>query len=253
MKIKIITQARVGSTRLPAKVLRKVGGFNTLLELHLWRLKKSKYFESIIVATTNEYGAEKIIDVCESIGVSYYQGSTEDVLDRFYKASVNYNPDYIVRLTSDCPLIDYKLLDQIVDECLIGKFDYCSNTLIEDFPDGQDIEVIKFSALRSAWQNAKLKSEREHVTSYIIKNSNIKGGSLFSSRDISSPVDCKGIRMTVDEEEDIECIETLISELGPDSSWREFASFIIKNPDKFSNQTIRRNEGYYKSLRNDML
>ena len=118
MKIVIVTQARVGSTRLPEKVLKKVDDKHTLLSLHLERLKKSKLASSIVVATTNEKGAEKIISIAKEASIKSYQGSVDDVLDRFYQAVVPENPDYVVRVTSDCPLIDAELLDRTINKAI---------------------------------------------------------------------------------------------------------------------------------------
>ncbi|MGY8923627.1 MAG: cytidylyltransferase domain-containing protein, partial [Flavobacteriales bacterium] len=146
----IITQARIGSTRLPSKVLKEIEG-KSLLQIHLERLKKSTYGNNIVVATTFEDGVEKIIKIAKSVEVDYYQGDTNDVLDRFYNAAKGKNPDYIVRVTSDCPLLDPVLMDEIIQIAVVNDLDYTTNTLIEAFPDGQDVEVIKWSALEKSW------------------------------------------------------------------------------------------------------
>ena len=132
-KIIIITQARVGSSRLPSKVLLPLAG-DTLLGIHLKRLKKSKLASSVVVATTFEEKADQIVSIAKQNGVKYFQGSTENVLDRFYQAVKSDKPDYIVRVTSDCPLIDGALLDSIINMAIKNKIDYCSNTLIEAYP-----------------------------------------------------------------------------------------------------------------------
>ena len=98
-----------------------------------------------------------------------FRGDEDDVLDRFYQGAKIHNPDYVVRLTSDCPLIDPVLIDEIIEAAISSDVDYCSNTLIESYPDGQDIEVFTFSALKKAWKESVLKSEREHVTPYMKK------------------------------------------------------------------------------------
>ena len=174
MKIIAITQARVGSSRLPAKILKKFNN-KTFLEIHLERVLKSKYINKLIVATTSLESEKPIIQICEKLGISFYKGSEDDVLDRFYKAIEFEDVDYVVRLTSDCPLIDPKLIDEIIKRGLDKKVDYISNTLTEDFPDGQDVELIKFETLERAWKESSLKSDREHVTPYIRRNSTFYG------------------------------------------------------------------------------
>ena len=194
MNVILITQARVGSTRLPNKVLKKING-KTLLEIHIERIKKSKLIDKIIIATTTKKNDNIICDIAIKSGVFYFKGSENDVLDRFYQAVKNYKPNFIVRLTSDCPLIDPVLIDNVVQNAINLNLDYYSNTLLECFPDGQDIEVIKFNSLKTAWQNAKLKSEREHVTPYIRKNSSFFGGKLFKSDTYKLNEDYKDIRL----------------------------------------------------------
>ena len=182
MKIVIVTQARIGSSRLPGKVLKKVDDKHTLLSLHLERLKKSKLASSFVVATTKEEGAEEIITIAKAANMKSYQGSVDDVLDRFYQAVATENPDYVVRVTSDCPLIDAELLDKAIDKAVTEQLDYLM--LDENFPNGIDVEVISFKSLKEAWKNAKLPSEREHVTPYVRNNSTIKGKKILTQQRI---------------------------------------------------------------------
>ena len=249
-KIILITQARIGSTRFPGKVLKSLGS-STILGIHLQRLKKSKLLDHIIVATTWELGSEEIVSISKKEKVNFFKGSTNDVLDRFYKAAKPFFPDFVVRVTSDCPLIDPKLLDSIIKKTIDKDLDYCSNVLDDSYPDGQDVEVFKFSVLKEAWLNSNLKSEREHVTPYIIKNTDFKGGNLYRSLNYNINSKFSHIRMTVDEEEDLKTIRCLINELGINNDWLVYAKYILENPKMFKNQKIVRNEGYYKSLKND--
>ena len=238
----IITQARIGSTRLPSKVLKKIKG-KSLLQVHLERLKKSQYGDNVIVATTFEDGVDKIIRIANSLNVDYYQGDTNDVLDRFYNAAKGKNPDYIVRVTSDCPLLDPILMDEIIQLAVDNNLDYTSNTLVEAYPDGQDVEVIKWSALEKSWIETTLKYDREHVTPYVRENSSFFGKVLFTSKNFESLVNYNGVRMTVDESKDFDAIKTLITNLGIDKNWKVYTDFILNNPRFFYNQKIRRNEG----------
>lgn len=247
MKILTITQARSGSSRLPNKVLKKVNG-KTLLGIHIQRAKKSKLSNEFIVATTDKNNDDELAEKVKSLEVKCYRGSENDVLDRFYQAAKRETPDYVVRLTSDCPLIDPNIIDAVIVHSLVNDLDYCSNVLSASFPDGMDVEVFKFSALKKAWEKAKLSSEREHVTPYIWKNSSYKGGSLFTSDNYSSLHCFEQIRLTVDEQKDFEVIESIINQLGDDKDWLTYSNYYIDSPLKEVNSNIKRNEGYGKSI-----
>lgn len=251
VKTIVITQARVGSSRFPEKVLQPLGE-STLLGVHLQRLKQAKRVSQIIVATTFEEKSGEILEIARQENLPAFQGSTTDVLDRFYQAAVAHQPDYVVRVTSDCPLIDPQLLDEVINMVQSHDVDYGSNILIEHFPDGQDIEVFRFNALERAWKEAKLSSEREHVTPYIIKNSDIRGGTLFRAINYGAPANYNHIRMTVDEPSDLDTIQYLIAKLGQDRPWLEYTNYILEHQNVFGNQDILRNEGYLKSIQNDI-
>lgn len=251
LKIVLITQARLGSTRLPGKVLKEINGVS-LLQTHLLRLNNCKRVSEIIVATTLNENDLIIFDKARQWGFCSTRGSESDVLDRFYQSVKDKKVDWIVRVTSDCPLIDPKLVDNIIDFTIEKNIDYCSNTLIENFPDGQDIEVFKFNALKCAWKNAKLLSEREHVTPFIRNNSDFNSGNLFTALNYSCDYNFSKIRMTVDENKDFELITLLINNLGSDKTWLEYTNYIIKNDLSKINNKITRNEGLLKSLKKDL-
>jgi spore coat polysaccharide biosynthesis protein SpsF (cytidylyltransferase family) len=250
IKTVLITQARTGSTRLPGKVLMEINQ-TPLLKIHLDRLKKSKKVDKIIVATTICEEDNIIEELATEWGYEVFRGSENDVLDRFYQAVKNAKPLWVVRVTSDCPLIDPVLIDKIIEVTQAENKDYGSNVIDETFPDGQDVEVFKFSALESAWQNAKKKSEREHVTPYIKNNSNLKGENIFSSISHKNNTDYSKIRITVDEPNDFELINKVITELGFNKSWLEYTEYIINNKLIEINDKIIRNEAYLKSLLKD--
>lgn len=251
MNILAITQARYGSSRLPAKILKEVSG-KSLLEIHLERILKSKMITKLKVATTIEDGADIIVDIANRLNVESYKGSIDDVLQRFYETARPESPDYVVRLTSDCPLIDPDVIDKVINVCIETGSDYVSNGLFPTYPDGMDVEVFKYSALERACNEAKLKSDREHVTPYIWRNSTFKGGQLFNSVNVENPVDYSKSRITVDTLEDFLLVKSLIENLGIEKSFVEYADFINdhKNIKELNNQYIR-NEGYDKSLMND--
>ena len=252
MEIKtiLITQARTGSTRFPAKILKKVNG-KSLLKIHLERLNKCLKVDEIIVATTVNSEDEIIYNNVLKWGFKAFRGSELNVLDRFYQSLKNKKPDLVVRVTSDCPLLDPELVDSVVNFAQNNSYDYVSNVLLEHYPDGQDVEVFKFSALKKAWENAKLKSELEHVTPYIRNNSDFNGGNLFTAINYPCNSDFSEIRMTVDEIRDLDLIKVLIKDLGTDKTWLEYTNHIIKNDLNKINNSIIRNEGLLKSLKND--
>ena len=245
MKIIAITQARTGSTRFPNKIMNKIGD-RTLLSIHVDRIKKAKKINSIIIATTNKKNDNSIKYHADKLNVNCYRGDEDDVLDRFYQAAKIHNPDYVVRLTSDCPLIDPVLIDEIIELAISSDVDYCSNTLIESYPDGQDIEVFTFNALKKAWKESVLKSEREHVTPYMKKN--------FKSINIhSNNMEFNKVRMTVDEPNDFKVISRLIDELGIGNSWINYTNLYLNDPTISSlNSSIIRNEGYLKSINKEI-
>jgi len=251
MEVLAITQSRSGSTRLPNKVLKAING-STLLKIHLDRIQQSSKIDELIVATTVDKLDIKIVEIAKKNRLPFYQGSIENVLDRFYQAAKEFEPKWVVRLTSDCPLIDAKLIDSLIEYAVEKDVDYCSNTLKPTFPDGMDVEVFKFFALEKAWREAKLDSEKEHVTPYIHKNSTFNGLDLFTSCNYESDKDFSNVRLTVDEPEDFEVVEKIINQLGLDKDWKEYANFYLANKEiNELNSTSKRNEGYNKSLRED--
>lgn len=246
----LITQARTGSSRLPGKVLQKVNG-KELLRIHLERLKQCQKIDEIVVATTVEPEDMKIVSLVEQMEIKYYRGSQDDVLDRFYQAiqSLEEKPDWVVRVTSDCPLLDPALVDKVIVFAQESDVDYVSTD--ERFPDGQDVEVFRISALESSWKEATKKSEREHVTPYIRTHSNLQGESLFKVKAFRGEKNFENLRMTVDEPQDFELVKRLIEDLGTDCDWTTYINHIIKNDLFKINGNVLRNEGYKKSLKED--
>ena len=251
LKTVLVTQARLGSTRLPGKVLMKVNG-KSLLQIHLNRLKKASKIDKVIVATTVNEDDAIIYNKTLKWGFNAFRGSELNVLDRFYQAVKNEDANWIVRVTSDCPLLDPKLVDDVITYAQNHDYDYVSNGIIEHFPDGQDVEVFKFSTLKTAWKNAKLASEQEHVTPYIRNNANGKGANLFCSVNYPCEQDYSRIRMTVDEPRDFDLIEYLIQKLGTKKTWQAYTNYMIENDLMAMNDQIIRNEGLLKSLKNDL-
>lgn len=251
MKILAITQARIGSTRLPEKILKTINGVS-LLEMHLKRIQQSKLITKLKVATTTEHDADKIVDISSKLGIEVHKGSINNVLDRFYQTALPEMPDWVVRLTSDCPLIDPIEIDRVIQYAISRDLDYVSNTLKPTFPDGIDAEIFKFSALERAVKEAKLTSELEHVTPYIWKNSSYMGGNVFKSDCVVNDVDYSDVRLTVDTLEDFMVIEKLIELLGNDKPWIDYVKALqAHNEIKEINRHFTRNEGYEKSINSD--
>lgn len=248
-----IIQARMGSSRLPGKIFMNFCGKPDIYHVYT-RLRQSKKVEKIIVATTNDEKDDKVEIFCKENGISYFRGSESDVLDRFYKCSKYFGikkTDIIVRITADCPLLDFELVDKLLVFFEKKDFDYVSNVEIPTYPDGLDIEVFKFESLEKAWIEAKKSSEREHVTPYIRENKNVfRIGSYENKNDLS------GYRWTLDEIEDYELINKIYEHLYRENEFfltSDILKLLEENPDfKKINDKYIRNEGYVKSLKNDI-
>ena len=203
MKILGIIQARIGSTRLPNKVLLDLEG-KSVLEHVILRLSRSKLISEVVVATTIKKQDLAIVRLCANRDFSVFCGSENDVLDRFYQVAKLFEPDHIVRITADCPLMDREIIDKVIQKHLAEDTDYTANILEATFPDGEDVEVFKFKTLIKAWRNASLSSEREHVTPYIRKHQELfKQANLVSLENLSTK------RWTLDNKEDYEFIREI--------------------------------------------
>ncbi|MBE6184824.1 acylneuraminate cytidylyltransferase [Bacillus ginsengihumi] len=209
MKIAAIIQARMGSTRLPGKVLKKVLD-KPLLEYQIERIQKATLVDEIIIATTVEERDTPIVALCEQMGVLSYRGSEHDVLSRYFEAAQAFNVDVIVRLTSDCPLIDPVIIDKVIAQFLKQQphVDYVSNTLKRTYPRGLDTEVFSFNALKEAANNAQLPRDREHVTSYFYTNPTI-----FTLENIEHDQNYSHYRWTVDTPEDFTLVTHILTEM----------------------------------------
>lgn len=243
----IIIQARVGSSRLPAKVLEPLGD-STVLGVLLERLKRVELADQIIVATTQEEGAEAIVRIAEAAGVGVYQGSTNDVLTRFYGAAVkggldDAQLDYVVRVTADCPLLDPAVVDRALALAYKEELSYVSNDLNTMlYPVGQDVEVIDSIALCMSHQDTTSLRDREHVTPFIIRNSKLKGGDVFEAAHLDPEEGDRyaGVRMTLDYPQDLIALQHLADKLGVEASWQSYAEYILTHPEEFENQSIPR-------------
>jgi spore coat polysaccharide biosynthesis protein SpsF len=229
MKTVAIVQARMGSTRLPGKVLQDLAG-EPMLARVVNRTCRAKTLQEVVIATTTNTVDDVIVKLCEARGWSWFRGSEEDVLDRYYRAAKKYQADFIVRITSDCPLIDPEVIDQVVQEFLERQpeVDYASNTWPRrTFPRGLDTEVMRMDVLERAWREDRNPAWREHVTPYIYRNPN-----RFRIHNVVSPVDYSAMRWTVDTQEDLAFVRQIYNYFGHDRfSWREVLKVLEEHPE----------------------
>lgn len=227
MNIVAIVQARIGSTRLPGKALRDIGG-RTMLARVVRRARRSRLVDEVVVATTIEPGDKAIVDECELLGVPSFRGSEQDVLDRYYRASRAFSADSIVRITSDCPLIDPEVVDKVVQAFLDEGPDYASNTLVSTYPRGLDVEVFSMDALEKAGAEASKDYQHVHVTPYIYQNPG-----LFRLLSVTGDEDYSCYRWTVDTKEDLDLVRAIYGKLGRDDdfSWKDVLKLLEKEPD----------------------
>jgi len=227
MKADIIVQARTGSMRLPRKVLRTVLG-KSMLEHLIIRLRRTKMVDNIIIATTESKEDTAIVEIAGNLGIKSYQGSADDVLDRFYQVARKFGLRHIVRITADCPLMDPSVVDKGIEYYFSSGADYCSNVLERTFPDGEDVEVFSFNALEQAWREAGLSFEREHVTPYIRKHPE-----QFKLTNFKNNVNISDKRWTLDREEDFIFIKKVYEGLYPKNpcfGMEDILSFLKENP-----------------------
>jgi spore coat polysaccharide biosynthesis protein SpsF len=249
MNILAIIQARMSSKRLPNKVLLTLSK-KTVLEHIYNRLEYCKTLNKIVVATSSYESDNPIVDLCKKNKMNYYRGNLEDVLDRFYQAATLHDADAIVRITGDCPVIDPKIVDELVNNYLISNCDYYS--LSGDFPDGLDCQIFKYKALEKSWREAKLRSDREHVGTYIEKTSpeSFKIGRLVKFTNLAHH------RWTLDEPEDYIFLKKVFSKLynqGKIFFATDILGLLDREPSLLRiNKNILRNKGYLDSINQDI-
>jgi spore coat polysaccharide biosynthesis protein SpsF len=226
MNVVAIIQARMGSTRLPGKVLAEIGG-KPMLRRVLDRVRAAKRVDEIIVATSVEPADDVIAAFCHQRACPCFRGSEMDVLDRYYHAAREHDADAIVRITSDCPLIDSEVTDRTVQAFLDERPDYASNSLDRTYPRGLDTEVIARSALERAWREAGENYQRVHVTPYIYQNPGV-----FRILSVREEQDHSPQRWTVDTPEDLEFVREVYARMGDEVfSWREAIALLEREPE----------------------
>lgn len=239
MKVVAIVQARMGSTRLPNKVMKTIVG-KPMIQLLLERLSKSQEIDATIIATSVNKNNDALETFLDGLGYICSRGSENDVLSRYYNAAIENHADVIVRITGDCPLVDPDLVDKAIQTYKSAEVDYFSNTCPPTYPDGLDIEVFSIDALKKAQDEATSDFDREHVTPYL------RNSQLFTQDVMRNAEDLSSLRWTVDESEDFDVINAVFEHFYPriDFSWQETLELQYNQPEIFaSNQGINRNEG----------
>jgi spore coat polysaccharide biosynthesis protein SpsF len=226
MKIVAIIQARMGSTRLPGKVLKDLCG-ETVLARVVNRTRRARLIDEILVATTDRPADDAIVAECRKYSFAVSRGDQDDVLDRYFRAAQLTKAEIVVRITSDCPLIDPEITDQTIAAFLEARPDYSSNTLVRTYPRGLDTEVMSVDALARAWQAARKPYEREHVTPYIYEHPE-----EFRILSVTGDADYSGHRWTVDTPEDLEFVRAIYACLKDNATflWRDVLDVVHREP-----------------------
>lgn len=239
-KIVALVQARMGSKRLPEKVMKNVLPEQPLIKVLLKRLSQSKKIEEIVVATSSDASSDRLEKYVRSLGYNVFRGSENNVLERYFYAAKENNADIVVRITGDCPLVDATLVDQCIEQFIETNVDYLSNTNPPTYPDGLDVEVFSFTALEQAYKEAVSDFDKEHVTPYL------RNPDLFKQAAFSNAIDYSLLRWTVDEQVDLDVIKNVYEHFAPDIffNWQDVIVLQKSHPDLFiKNQCVVRNSG----------
>ena len=241
-----IIQARLNSSRFPAKTLEVLYD-KPLLEHIIERVQASRLLKRIVVATTTQPADDAIVTLAKRLNVDVCRGSEANVLSRFHEAAVQSRAEVIVRITADDPFKDPEVIDRAIDLLLTQGYDYCSNTLTPSFPEGLDVEAFSFAALQTAFFQAKLDSEKEHVTPYIWKRPE-----KFSLHNFTHQPNLSQLRWTIDYEKDILFAREIYRRLYPRKRiflMRDILDLLESEPGLSDlNSGVIRNEGYYLSV-----
>ena len=248
MTIGCIIQARMGSTRLPGKVLMDVTKGKPVLYYVINQLKHCKSIEKIIVATTTLQEDDKIAQFCIDNKISYFRGDSKNVLERHYICAEKFSLSKIIRMPSDKPLLDPEVVDEIVEISNSNSFDYVTNFLPSTFPGGTEVEVLSFSSLKKSWEKAMLPSEKEHVTSYIYNHrDDFRIFNVVNSEDLSN------FRWAVDRIEDLRLVREIVSKIHKNPILIKDILELFKNEPNLVeiNKQVDGNEGNTKSEKED--
>lgn len=244
-----LIQARTGSTRLPSKVLLKLGD-KTVLDRVIERVKQARLIGEVIIATTFSTDDSAIVKIALKNKLRVFCGSQNDVLDRYYQAAKLLQSDHIVRVMADCPLIDPGIIDRVIDKHLKEKNDYTACAYKQTFPDGLDMEALTFRTLEKVWKKARLAHQREHVTLFITSNPH-----LFKIGNLESEVDLSDKRWVLDEPADYQLIKAIYQQFRhreAEFRYPDVLQFLEQNPDLENiNRHIQRNRVLLEALRKE--
>jgi spore coat polysaccharide biosynthesis protein SpsF len=224
----IILQARTSSRRLPGKVLEPILGRPLLARL-IERACRARRIDRLVAATSVDGSDDGVESLCRRIGVECFRGHLHDVLDRFHQAARQFQAKTVVRLTGDCPLADPDVIDAAVDCFRAQPCDYASNTIERTFPKGLDVEVFSADWLETAWREARLPYEREHVTAYVHHQAQ-----RFARRSLRCARDYSALRWTVDEPADLQFVREVYAALEPENPrfrWTDVLELVRRRPD----------------------
>jgi spore coat polysaccharide biosynthesis protein SpsF len=227
MKIVTIVQARMGSSRLPGKVMLDLGG-KTVLGRVMDRLGRAKLTGELVVATTDASVDDEIVTESRRAGVKVFRGDEKDVLDRYYRAAQHFRAEAVVRITSDCPLIDPEISDKTIQMFLENRPDYASNALQRTYPRGLDTEVFTMECLARTWKLAQKSYQRSHVTAYIYENPG-----QFHLLPVTGDTDYSWQRWTVDTTDDLKFIRAIYERVedADNFGWREVLTIVESEPE----------------------
>lgn len=228
MSIVCIIQSRMSSSRLPQKITKPILN-KSMLWWVIYRIKKSKFIDQVVIATTTDPNDDQLVEICKEESWPYFRGSENDVLDRYYHTAKKFGAAHIVRLTSDCPAIDPIVSDYTVASYLSAapSIDYASNVMVRTYPRGLDTEIFSFTALETAWGEDKSPIYREHVTPYLYNKPN-----KFRLLSVTNPYDYSKYRWTVDTAEDLELICQIYEYFGHgDFSWQDILNAHERHPN----------------------
>ena len=227
LRVVAIVQARMGSTRLPGKVLLDLGGQSALARV-VRRLSRAKLIADVVVATSELPGDGPIVSECQHLGTACFRGSEVDVLDRYYWAAKAKDADAVVRITADCPLIDPQVVDETIQVFQAEQADYASNVIPRTYPRGLDTEVFTMEALAWAWLEAREPHQREHVTPYLYEHPE-----TFKIASAIARANFGHHRWTLDTAEDLQLIRAIYSRFDnrDDFSWRDVLALVEREPE----------------------
>ena len=248
-KIGCIIQARMGSTRLPGKVMMNVEDQKPVLYFVIKQMQECKLIDKIIVATTTNEEDNQIANYSKNLGIDFFRGSSENVLDRHYQCAKEYSISTIVRIPSDKPLIDPEIVDNVINRFKNNSYDYITNFLPNStFPSGSEVEIFSINALERVWKKAKLPSEREHVTSYFSNHED-----EFKITHIENSENLSHLRWAVDRIEDLDLVRLIVSKIKKRPVLMDdIVELFRKEPNLIEiNKNVNKKEGGLKSRKDD--